>query len=270
MKPLRITLIQTDLRWEDPETNRVALEQLIRGLEEPGHLVVLPEMFTTGFSMEAERLAETMDGPTMRWMRQLAAEARIILTGSVIVQENGQYFNRMVWMMPDGRLGTYDKRHLFAYAGEDQVYQPGKHRMIATVNGWKIQLQICYDLRFPVWSRQQMDDSSEQPAPEYDMLLYVANWPQRRSHAWKSLLTARAIENQCFVAGVNRIGTDGKGIAYGGDSRIIDPLGEILYEAGDRAEVQTFTLDPARLLEVRKTFPFLRDADRFHIHPDQG
>jgi omega-amidase len=224
--------------------------------------VVLPEMFSTGFSMNADVLAETMQGPTVQWMKKAAAAHKIILTGSVIIEEDGNYYNRAIWMQPNGQMGCYNKRHLFAYADEDKHYTAGRQRFIASANGWKIALFVCYDLRFPVWSRQQFD--MEQNF-EYDVAIYVANWPQRRSIAWKSLLQARAIENQCYVVGVNRVGNDGNDIYYSGDSMVIDPLGEVLYQKTDAEDVFTVTLQKETLQEVRKKFPFWRDADAFHI-----
>jgi predicted amidohydrolase len=190
----------------------------------------------------------------------MAAENRIILTGSFMVQENDQFFNRLVWMMPNGEYGFYDKRHLFAYSGEDKHYTAGHKRLIASVKGWKINTQICYDLRFPVWARQSAGTS-----PEYDILLYVANWPQRRIHAWKTLLCARAIENLCYVVGVNRVGTDGNDIYYSGDSLVVDPMGEVLYHREGEEDVFTLTLERKRLEDIREKLPFLKDADHFRI-----
>lgn len=260
MPNLTISLIQTDLRWESREANRRLLEDKINELRGMTELVVLPEMFTTGFSMNPEKLAEPMDGETVQWMKGLSAENRIILTGSIIVEENGGYFNRLIWMMPNGEFGYYDKRHLFAYSGEDKHYMSGTKRLVASVNGWKVNTQICYDLRFPVWARQATPKQ-----PEYDLLLYVANWPDRRIHAWKTLLCARAIENQCFVAGVNRVGTDGNDIYYSGHSLVIDPMGEVLYHREGEEDVFTITLERNRLDEARVRFPFLKDGDQFFI-----
>lgn len=282
MPPLAITLIQPDLRWEDKAANLRHFETLIGEIRENTHLVVLPEMFSTGFSMRPEALAEHMDGPTVAWMKQIAASKKVILTGSLIIEEKGRYFNRLIWMLPNGRYGIYDKRHRFAYAGEDQHYTAGHKRLIASVNGWRVNLLVCYDLRFPVWSRQQLQEPLEPPAagetvplknpgsapePEFDLLVYVANWPQRRSHAWKTLLQARAIENQSYVVGVNRVGNDGNDIYHSGDSMIVDPLGEILYQAGDKESIFTLTLQREKLEEVRTRFPFWKDADSFTIEP---
>jgi omega-amidase len=262
MSRLSFTLVQTQLAWEDKEANLKMLDKKIREMDQPTHIVVLPEMFPTGFSMKPGQLAETMEGPTVTWMKSLAAEKKIILTGSVIIEEGGKYFNRLIWMLPNGNLGFYDKRHLFAYAEEDQHYSSGSQRLIASVNGWKINLLVCYDLRFPVWSRQS---PLEDGAAEYDMLIYVANWPEKRNTAWKTLLQARAIENQCYVIGVNRVGNDGNGIYHSGDSMVIDPLGEILYQKAHEEDLFTITLDKEQVQKTRDRFPFWRDADAFQI-----
>jgi len=263
MSTLTVTTIQPDLRWEDKTANLRRLEEKIDGIGVHTELVILPEMFSTGFSMRPEVLAEPMEGPTVAWMRAIAARKKIILTGSVIIEEEGKYFNRLIWMLPNGQYGYYDKRHRFAYAGENEHYSAGHKRLVASVKGWKILLQVCYDLRFPVWSRQAAEDG----LPEYDLIIYVANWPERRSHAWKTLLQARAIENQSYVAGVNRVGDDGNKIEHSGDSMIIDPLGEILYHGVGKEEVFTLTLEKEKLDAIRERFPFWKDADRFHIDP---
>ena len=269
MSSLTITTIQTDLIWEDKEANLRLLEKKILSLAGPVEVVVLPEMFSTGFSMKPEFFAEPMDGPAVSWMRTVAASRKIILTGSLIIREGNDYFNRLIWMQPNGVFGYYDKRHRFAYAGEDQSYSAGCKRLITSVKGWRVLPLICYDLRFPVWSRQtaSITHGGVDGNLEYDLLLYVANWPQRRSHAWKTLLQARAIENQCFVAGVNRIGNDGNGIYHSGDTGIIGPLGEVLYDAAEREEVFSLTLQKETLTGVRQHFPFWRDADQFTIEP---
>ncbi|HEX4877200.1 MAG TPA: amidohydrolase [Chitinophagaceae bacterium] len=266
MSQLLITVIQTNLHWEDKTANLQMLEEKINRIKEKTEVVVLPEMFSTGFSMKPEQLAESMDGETVQWMKKVAAEKKIILTGSVIIKENENYYNRLIWMLPNGQYGVYDKRHRFAFAAEDKHYTAGSKRLIASVKGWKINLQVCYDLRFPVWARQQ----SEPEAPEYDVLIYVANWPERRSLAWKTLLQARAIENQCYVIGVNRVGNDGNNIYHSGDSMIIDPMGEILYHKKDEEDVFTVSLDKDHLQSVREKLPFLKDADRFMIFNEEG
>ena len=261
MSSLLITLIQTQLHWEDKAANLKMLEEKILGIKEKTEIVVLPEMFSTGFSMKPEALAETMDGETLHWMKQIAAKKKIILTGSFICKENENYYNRLIWMLPTGQYGFYDKRHLFAFAGEDNHYTSGNKRLFAAVKGWKINLQICYDLRFPVWARQ--NSAAGNSTTEYDVLIYVANWPERRSHAWKTLLQARAIENQCYVVGVNRVGNDGNNIYHSGDSMVVDPLGEVFYHQKDAEAIYTISLDKAHLENIREKLPFLKDADGF-------
>lgn len=260
MSALTISLIQSSLFWEDKEKNLGQFSQKIADLPAGTQVVVLPEMFSTGFSMKPEQLAETMDGAVVSWMRSTAGQYRKVITGSVIIEEEGQYFNRLVWMLPDGTCYHYDKRHLFAYAGEDKHYSAGDKRLIVQVNGWKICLQVCYDLRFPVWARQKPADGT--PA-EYDILIYVANWPQRRAHPWQVLLQARAIENQCYVLGVNRVGEDGNGMLHSGDSMIVDPLGNPLWHESGIEAIGTYTFQKEELEKVRQQFPFLEDADRF-------
>ena len=263
MSTLSITTIQSNLIWEEKTANLRMLEQKINSLEEKTEVVVLPEMFSTGFSMKPEALAETMDGETVEWMKRVSRENGIVLTGSIIIKDAGNYYNRLVWMLPNGQYGYYDKRHLFAFGEEDKHYSPGNKRLIASVKGWKINLLVCYDLRFPVWARQATLSSGSEV--EYDVLIYVANWPERRSHAWKTLLCARAIENQCYVVGVNRVGNDGNNIYYSGNSLVIDPLGQVLYHMGDEEDVNTIILQKDLLEEVRTKFPFWKDADPFNI-----
>ena len=260
MSTLSFSIIQTNLFWEDKGANLTHLEQKIMGIESYTEIIVLPEMFSTGFSMQPEIHAETMDGPTIDWMRRLSETKKAIITGSLIIKEEDKFYNRLIWMLPTGELGYYDKRHLFAFAGEDQHYTAGNKRLIASVKGWKINLQICYDLRFPVWARQTKGTESE-----YDVLLYVANWPEKRNHAWKTLLTARAIENQCVTIGVNRVGLDGNNNAHSGDSLIVGPLGEVLYHCAYEEDIFTITLQKEEITNARSQFPFWKDADFFHI-----
>ena len=236
-------------------------EEKIRSIKEKTEVVLLPEMFSTGFSMKPKVLAENMNGETVQWMKKVAAENKIILAGSVIIEEDDHFYNRLIWMLPNGKYGVYDKRHRFAFAGEDEHYTAGNKRLIASVKGWRINLLVCYDLRFPVWARQ----SSGEDGLEYDVLVYVANWPERRVHAWKTLLQARAIENQCYVVGVNRVGDDGNEIHYTGESMVIDPLGEVLYQKKDEEDIFTITLDKTQLDTIREKFPFWKDADRFNL-----
>ncbi|MBK7097087.1 MAG: nitrilase family protein [Sphingobacteriales bacterium] len=262
MNNLSFRLIQTHLHWEDKAANLQMLQQKIESISQKTEIIVLPEMFSTGFSMNPSKLAETMDGETVQWMKNMAGRQKVILTGSLIIEEGGKYYNRLIWMLPNGQYGHYDKRHLFAYAHEDEQYSAGSKRLIASVNGWKINLQICYDLRFPVWAMQSPADNEE---AEFDVLVYVANWPQSRATAWKTLLRARAIENQCFVIGVNRIGNDGNNIYHSGESTVVDPLGEILYQKADEEDIFNISLDRERIAVVRSRFPFWKDADKFKI-----
>jgi omega-amidase len=252
---LHITVIQPDIVWEDKVANLQQYEKTIAGISGPKHIVALPEMFSTGFSMAPERLAEPMAGRSVTWMADMAVKYRCILTGSLIIEEEGKYYNRMLWVQPDGRIGFYDKRHLFAYADEVKHYTRGETKLIAQVNGWRINLQVCYDLRFPVWARNQGDD--------YDVLLYVANWPEVRSLAWKTLLQARAIENMCYVVGVNRVGKDGKDFNYSGDSSVFGPLGELIWQQSNEVACHTVTLEREVLQKTRSKLPFLNDADKF-------
>jgi len=271
MSSLTITLVQSQLQWQDKAANLAMFAHKIKAINSKTEIVILPEMFSTGFTMEAAALAETMDGPTVHWMQEIAAAQKIILTGSVIIREGDNFYNRLLWVLPNGQIGTYDKRHRFAFAGEDNYYTAGNKRLIASVKGWKIQLQICYDLRFPVWARQSKMPQSEadgrEAGPEYDLLINVANWPQRRNHAWKTLLQARAIENQCYVVGVNRTGDDGNGIHYSGDSMLVDPLGEVLFSKEEEETVHTVVLEKEQLAGIRNKFPFWKDADAFSIIP---
>jgi len=262
MSSLTITLIQTNLHWEDKKANLDMFSKKIESIEEKTEVIILPEMFNTGFSMKPEILAEDINGETVQWMKKITAEKKVILTGSVMIKQDNSYYNRLIWMLPNGEYGIYDKRHLFAYGNEHTHFKPGNKRLIASVKGWKINFQVCYDLRFPAWARQ----SSEGSAPEYDLLVYVANWPEQRIHAWKTLLTARAIENQCYVAGVNRVGDDGNGIHHTGESMIIDPLGEVLYIKKDEEDIFTYMLPKEKLNQVREKFPFWKDADSFNIN----
>ncbi|GEO09721.1 amidohydrolase [Segetibacter aerophilus] len=268
MSSLTFTIIQTALHWEDKKANLEMLEEKINSISQKTEVVILPEMFSTGFSMKPEELAEGMDGESVAWMKRVSAQKKIILTGSLIIEQEDRYLNRLVWMLPNGQMGLYDKRHLFAYAHEDEHYTAGSKRLIASVKGWKINLLVCYDLRFPVWSRQARHGSDRQQGPEYDVLIYVANWPEKRGHMWRTLLQARAIENQCFCIGVNRVGKDGNGIQHSGDSMVVNPLGEVLYHKVNDEDIYTFTLQKDDLIEIREKMPFWKDADPFLIIPD--
>ncbi len=254
---LNISLIQSNIIWEDKDANMMHYETLIADIREKKEVVVLPEMFTTGFSMNTSALAETMDGATVQWMNQMSLKYRCILTGSAIIEDDGKYYNRLLWVQPDGKVYHYDKRHLFAYADEHNHFTNGTTRLIVSVNGFRICPMVCYDLRFPVWARNLGE--------EYDVLIYVANWPEKRSLAWKTLLQARAIENLSYVVGVNRVGTDAKGLNYTGDSSVFGPLGEQLWQRSAEPAVHTVTLEKELVSKTREQLPFLNDADKFII-----
>ena len=256
MENLRISIVQTDLVWEDRAENLSQFGQLLGQLCGQTDLILLPEMFTTGFSMDAARLAEPEEGPTRTWMVEQAAKTGAVIVGSYIVEEGGGYYNRLLWVSPDGQIARYDKRHLFSLAGEHLYYRAGQTRLIAELKGWRICPLICYDLRFPVWSRNTED---------FDLLIYIANFPARRAHAWKSLLVARAIENQCYTIGVNRTGMDGNGHDYSGDSCLLDFEGQYLAVATPGQYVATVALEASPMLEFRKRFPFLVDRDDFFL-----
>jgi omega-amidase len=261
MSDFTVSLVQTDLHWHEPAANRAALaEQLAAALAGPGltDLIVLPEMFTTGFSMAAAAQAELGEGPTLAWLREQAARYDAVVTGSVMLTEAGRYYNRLLWVRPDGSYSAYDKRHLFRMAGEHQVYTAGAERLVEEWRGWRIRPLVCYDLRFPVWSRNSAD------AP-YDLLLYVASWPNARINAWKVLLQARAIENLTYVAGVNRIGTDGLGVEYSGHTMLLDPRGDYLAQAGTMPTILTRRLMHHPLHEAREQLSALSDADAFEL-----
>lgn len=259
MSDLTVSFVQASLQWHDPAANRAELQRHIDEISIATDLIVLPEMFTTGFSMEAAQLAEPMEGPTVAWMRELAATRDAVITGSIIIQDGeGQFFNRLLWVRPDGSISYYNKRHLFSMAGEHNVYTAGTERLIEEWRGWRICPLVCYDLRFPVWSRNPM----QQP---YDLLLYVANWPASRRTAWITLLRARAMENLAYTMGVNCVGIDGNSLAYAGDSALLDMRGEYLVEVGNQETGITRALRRADLEAFRERFPALHDADPFEL-----
>jgi predicted amidohydrolase len=256
MSALRVSIVQSELYWHDPASNLARFSKTLRHLGHATDLVVLPEMFSTGFTMHAEAHAERMDGRSVAWMAETALTLGAAICGSLIIEEDGQYFNRFLLMRPDGNVEYYDKRHLFRLAGEHEHYAAGTTLRTFSLNEWRIRPMVCYDLRFPVWSRNRGD---------YDLLVYVANWPDRRHQAWETLIRARAIENLAFVAGVNRIGTDGNGIRYVGGSAIIDYLGNYLAAPGEKPDVATASLDLPGLRTFRQKFPFHVDADEFSL-----
>ena len=249
--------MQIPLQWENPNANRQYIESQLADYQEKIEIVLLPEMFTTGFSMEAAKNAETMQGDSAKWLEALAKKHNCLIIGSLIIEEEGKYYNRLLAFSEEGLLAQYDKRHLFHMANEHLHYAAGGKKVVFTYKNWRICPLICYDLRFPVWSRKV--------AQEYDLLLYVANWPERRVAHWNTLLKARAIENQCFVAGVNRCGLDGNGIVYSGDSAIIDPLGNILAHHSGEEKLLSAHLDKEAMETYRTNFPAWRDADSFQM-----
>ncbi|MBL8271155.1 amidohydrolase [Steroidobacter sp.] len=260
MSTLNVTLIQTELVWHDPEANRRRLQQRFATLAGQTDLIVLPEMFTTGFTMQPESVAEPADGPTVAWLREQAAAVGAVITGSVATKDGANYYNRLIWMRPDGTYQSYDKRHLFRMAHEQDHYSPGGRRVVVELKGWKILPLVCYDLRFPVWSRNRIGADGG-----YDVLLYVANWPERRRYPWQTLIKARAIENLSYCIAVNRVGKDGTGVNYTGDSAAIDFLGQSMTEPSEQELVATVTLDRAALDGFRASFPAHLDADEFQL-----
>ncbi len=256
MLDLKISLLQTTLLWEDPNGNRMILEEQLKPLRKGStDVIILPEMFSSGFTMNAERVAESMNGSSVGWMKAMAKRKNAAVCGSLVIREGNKFFNRFIWAQPDGKHKQYDKRHLFRMAGEHKTYAAGQKRLVIEYKGWRIFPQVCYDLRFPVWSRNNVN---------YDLLIYVANWPERRRSAWKSLLPARAIENQSYLAAVNRVGKDGKDIPYAGDSIAYGPGGELLTDIEPyKGSLTTIRLRKSILKDARESFPVAKDADRF-------
>jgi len=265
MKDLRITLIQTKLHWQDAVKNISMFDALVKKIKKGStDVILLPEMFSTGFTMQAASNAEEMNGPSMQFMIITAAEKNAAVCGSLIIREKKKYFNRLIWMQPDGSYSHYDKRHLFSMAKEQLTYTQGTKKLIVSWRGWKICPLVCYDLRFPVWSRRTRKN-------DYDLLIYVANWPERRRLAWSQLLPARAIENQCFVAGLNRIGADGNNISHTGDSAVIDPMGnKISRTKGSQSSIETVSLQAKVLTDWRDHLKTWMDADDFVIKKQNG
>lgn len=252
---LKVALIQSDLVWENPTENRKHFEDKINELDSNIDLIILPEMFTTGFTMQASNLAETMEGKTIVWMQQLASQKESAITGSIIITENGNYFNRLLFVHPCGKIDFYDKKHLFTLANEHKTFSPGNKHILINYKGWKISPLICYDLRFPAWARN---------TDNYDLLLYVASWPTPRINAWNTLLKARAIENMVYTIGVNRVGTDANGYEYNGNSVAYDILGNCLGKNDNGKEISlTIELDKEKQNKIRSKFGFLNDKDLF-------
>lgn len=254
MENLKITIIQPDIVWEDIKLNLEKYSSIIADIESTD-VIIMPEMFTTGFSMHPEKLKERMDGISVKWMKIIAKEKNASVVGSLIIEEDRKFFNRAIWVFPDGKTEFYDKRHLFTMGQEHLHYSPGKEKTTVEFRGWKFCPLICYDLRFPVWSRN---------AENYDVLIYVANWPSPRHHHWKALLVARAVENQSYCIGVNRTGIDGSKLKYSGDSCMVSPKGFAEF-LGEKEGIQTFEISYSELHEYRKSFPFLADRDEFQL-----
>ena len=257
MNNLKLSLIQTDLYWEDTEKNIEKFTNKINSIKEETDIIIIPEMFNTGFSMNPRKLATDMQSSLIDWYFDTAAEKNTAIVASSIIKHEDEYFNRLMFSKGDGKLNFYDKRHLFRMGREHEHYSPGDERLIVDYKGWRILPLICYDLRFPVWSRNLND---------YDLLIYIANWPESRREVWKTLLKARAIENQCYVAAVNRIGKDGTGVSYSGDSVVINPKGEVMTEDIEYKDTIIHAeLSAEELVKFRKKFPVHKDADKFKI-----
>lgn len=258
MDNLKISLFQGYLFWENIDKNLQNISlRLSGGIREKTDLIILPEMFSTGFTMNAEPLAEQMNGKTMLWMHKISRQFDAVVTGSIIITEGGKFYNRLIWMNPDGTYRFYDKRHLFTMAKENHTYAAGKKKLIVELKGWKILPVICYDLRFPVWLRN-VD-------AEYDLMIVVANWPERRALHWRTLLPARAVENQSYVVGLNRVGHDGNEVYHSGDSTCIGPNGNVIYYKRDEEDVYTLSIIGSEVEKTRRTLPFLKDEDNFKI-----
>lgn len=254
---MRITTVQSNLLWEDVSSNLEHFSKQLSDLYRMTDIVILPEMFTTGFTMQPAKVAESFeDSSTIKWMKENAVRIDAAICGSIIIEAHGNYYNRLLWVTPDGTVQYYDKRHLFTLAGEHIPFTAGNKKLIVEYKGWKICPLVCYDLRFPVWCRNMED---------YDLMIFVANWPEKRSHHWKSLLMARAIENQCYLVGVNRVGKDKNDLVYTGDTSVIDYSGEILYQKSNAEEVTTIQLSKEKLTTFRKKLNFLADRDEFEI-----
>lgn len=253
---LNVSGLQFDIAWEDKDRNIFRIEEIINSIDDNCDVIVLPEMFTTGFSMNANNLAETMEGDTIKWMLNTAKQKDSVITGSLIIKENNYFRNRLLWINPNGEISYYDKRHSFGLAGENKYFKNGNDTVIFTYKNWRIFASICYDLRFPEWLKNRFD---------YHVLLNVANWPGTRAKHWNSFVNARAIENQSYVIAVNRIGTDGEGRTYSGDSSIIDYDGNVLNKASNTEIIINAKLSMQILLDFRTKFPFLKDQDKFEI-----
>ncbi|MBI0399567.1 amidohydrolase [Cyclobacterium marinum] len=262
MQNLTLALVQTDIYWENSAANLAMFEEKLWGIKEKADIIVLPEMFTTGFTMNSEDQSEPMNLHASKWLLQMASQLKSIITGSVIIKEGGKHYNRLLWATPEGELLHYDKRHLFRMAGEDNYFSMGMENKTFTCKGWKIRPQICYDLRFPLWSRNASTPEGEM---DYDLIFYIASWPGSRVTAWDALLRARAVENLCYCVGVNRVGEDGNGVNYCGHSAAYGFKGDELIQCGEITKISTVTLDGKALLDYRTKFPAWKDADKFSL-----
>jgi len=257
MQNLKVTLFQAYLFWENIDKNLQNIGLKLSSIREKTDLIVLPEMFNTGFTMNAEKNAEEMDGKTVTWMKQIAYKYDAVVTGSLIIKENNNFYNRLVWMRPDGTFEIYNKKHLFSLAKEQETYTAGNEQLIVNLKGWNIMPVICYDLRFPVWLRNTPE--------KYDILLVIACWPEARAHHWRTLLPARAVENQSFVIALNRVGHDGNEVYHSGDSTCLDPSGNVVYYKRDEEDLYTFSINKSEVEKIRTLMPFLNDADKFRL-----
>ena len=261
MQDLRVTLFQSNLHWQQPGANMAMFEEQIWAIDGSTDVIILPEMFTTGFTMEASAMAEPMGTQTFKWLQQMSEQTNAAITGSYIVKENGRFYNRLLWVTPDGNHLSYDKRHLFRMAEEHLTFTGGTERLIVSWKGWNICPQICYDLRFPVWNRNTVENGT----PSFDLLIFVANWPTPRISAWDTLLKARSIENLCFTVGVNRIGADENDVLYNGHSTVVNPKGDAIFFEGDKESMRVVSLARQELDQLREKFPVHMDADKFDI-----
>lgn len=257
MNALKVTILQVYLFWENIDKNLQNISLKLSAIREKTDIIILPEMFTTGFTMNAATLAEEMGGKTMKWMQEKANRYDAVIVGTLIIKESGNYYNRLIWMNPDGTFQQYDKKHLFGMAKEDDVYTAGNKRLIVDLKGWKIMPVICYDLRFPVWLRNHSE--------MYDLILVLANWPEKRAKHWNTLIPARAIENQSYIIALNRVGHDGNEIYYCGDTTCLTPDGKVVYYKRDEEDLYTFTIYKDEVEKTRNEMPFLKDADDFNL-----
>lgn len=262
MENLRISIIQTDLHWQDISANLAMLEEKIWQINNGTDLILLPEMFNTGFTMDTKNYSEPINLTTLKWMKQMASQTGAVICGSYIVRDEAEYFNRLYWVEPNGECSFYNKRHLFRMGNEHISFSQGKNKLLRCCHGWNVLPLVCYDLRFPVWSRNRYNEAR---GLDYDVLIYVANWPASRTEVWETLLKARALENQCYCIGINRTGSDGMGIDYAGRSMVVNYKGQVLNTVSEKQTIETITLNLPELQKFRASFPAFLDADEFEI-----